>query len=163
MCTAQGSQWFQVCILPNPPSPAHPSLSAGGTNFDEHQLITLCSHSRQALKKYVLANNKLDGISDGVFTTQFNKALQKGSDSGVFARPKGTLSPTIAPTHHASHDFANCTTRCVASICTSSSFNLHHTATVTEPQADLVAANRHLRHSKACRPNQGCSSRSASC
>ncbi|GIZ47708.1 hypothetical protein CKM354_001079300 [Cercospora kikuchii] len=46
--------------------------------------------SRQAIKKYVQANNNLTGVSDAVFTAQFNRALQKGSDSGVFARPKGT-------------------------------------------------------------------------
>ncbi|PPJ55585.1 hypothetical protein CBER1_03723 [Cercospora berteroae] len=56
--------------------------------------------SRQAIKKYVLANNNLTGVSDAVFTAQFNRALQKGSDSGVFARPKGTSGPVklAAPT-----------------------------------------------------------------
>lgn len=47
-------------------------------------------HSRQAIKKYVLANNNLSGVSEAAITTQFNKALQRGSESGVFARPKGT-------------------------------------------------------------------------
>ncbi|CAK1365930.1 Histone H1 [Cercospora beticola] len=59
--------------------------------------------SRQAIKKYVQANNNLTGVSDAVFTAQFNRALQKGSDSGVFARPKGT-SGTVklaAPTSKA--------------------------------------------------------------
>ena len=63
--------------------------------------------SRQALKKYVLANNNLSGVSDAAFTTQFNRALQKGSDSKVFARPKGTLSQTIATTPQPSCDCAN--------------------------------------------------------
>ncbi|KAF2211936.1 hypothetical protein CERZMDRAFT_106238 [Cercospora zeae-maydis SCOH1-5] len=49
--------------------------------------------SRQAIKKYVLANNNLAGTSDAVFTAQFNRALQKGSENGVFARPKGTSGP----------------------------------------------------------------------
>ncbi|KAF7198160.1 Histone H1, partial [Pseudocercospora fuligena] len=44
--------------------------------------------SRQAIKKYVLANNNLAGVSDNAFTVQFNKALQKGSDNGTFLRPK---------------------------------------------------------------------------
>jgi histone H1/5 len=59
----------------------------------------MCYHnSRQAIKKYVQANNNLGGVTDATFTTQFNKALQKGSDSGVFARPKGTNFPTITTT-----------------------------------------------------------------
>ena len=45
------------------------------------------------------ANNNLSGVTDAVFTSQFNKALQKGSDSGVFARPKGTYYRTIITTH----------------------------------------------------------------
>ena len=48
--------------------------------------------SRQAIKKYVQANNNLSGVSDNFFTAQFNKALQKGSESGVFTRPKGMCS-----------------------------------------------------------------------
>lgn len=47
--------------------------------------------SRQALKKYVLANNNLGGVTDAQFTTQFNRALTRGSETGVFTRPKGTL------------------------------------------------------------------------
>lgn len=53
------------------------------------------NNSRQTLKKYVKANNNIGDISDAVFTTQFNKALMKGSDSGVFSRPKGTFPRTI--------------------------------------------------------------------
>ncbi|RMX79739.1 hypothetical protein D0867_16448 [Hortaea werneckii] len=44
--------------------------------------------SRQAIKKYVHANNKLDGISDKAFTTQLNRAIASGSEKGVFSRPK---------------------------------------------------------------------------
>ncbi|KAK3055944.1 hypothetical protein LTR09_003178 [Extremus antarcticus] len=46
--------------------------------------------SRQAIKKYVQANNNLSGVTDAAFNTQLNRALQKGSETGVFARPKGT-------------------------------------------------------------------------
>ncbi|KAK4542406.1 hypothetical protein LTR36_006863 [Oleoguttula mirabilis] len=49
--------------------------------------------SRQALKKYVKANNELGSVTDAQFTSQFNRALLKGSESGVFARPKGTSGP----------------------------------------------------------------------
>ncbi|KAF2150007.1 hypothetical protein K461DRAFT_270552 [Myriangium duriaei CBS 260.36] len=49
--------------------------------------------SRQTLKKYVLANNQLGSISDATFTTRFNSALAKGSETGIFARPKGPSGP----------------------------------------------------------------------
>merc|ERR1711981_1191784 len=49
--------------------------------------------SRQAIKKYVHANNKLDGISDKAFTTQLNRAIASGSEKGVFSRPKGPSGP----------------------------------------------------------------------
>ncbi|KAM0694068.1 hypothetical protein Q7P36_006194 [Cladosporium allicinum] len=49
--------------------------------------------SRQALKKYVLANNVLGNVNDATFTSLFNRALAKGSESGVFARPKGPSGP----------------------------------------------------------------------
>ncbi|KAH0239015.1 hypothetical protein KCV00_g10412, partial [Aureobasidium melanogenum] len=45
--------------------------------------------SRQALKKYVQANNNLSSVTEAAFTNQFNRALAKGSESGVFERPKG--------------------------------------------------------------------------
>ena len=60
-------------------------------------------NSRQALKKYVQANNNLGATTDAQFTVQFNKALQRGSDSGVFARPKGTSVPTITFDEHNLH------------------------------------------------------------
>ncbi|KEQ93548.1 hypothetical protein AUEXF2481DRAFT_41789 [Aureobasidium subglaciale EXF-2481] len=47
------------------------------------------AYSRQALKKYVQANNNLSSVTEAAFTTQFNRALAKGSESGVFERPKG--------------------------------------------------------------------------
>merc|ERR1711939_1093642 len=49
--------------------------------------------SRQAIKKYVHANNKLNGISDKAFTTQLNRAIASGSEKGVFSRPKGPSGP----------------------------------------------------------------------
>ncbi|KAL1587089.1 hypothetical protein WHR41_04284 [Cladosporium halotolerans] len=49
--------------------------------------------SRQALKKYVLVNNQLGNVKDAQFTSLFNRALAKGSDDGVFARPKGPSGP----------------------------------------------------------------------
>jgi hypothetical protein len=55
-------------------------------------LTSYFPNSRQALKKYVLANNSLGNVNDATFTSLFNRALAKGSESGVFARPKGTSS-----------------------------------------------------------------------
>lgn len=40
-----------------------------------------------------MANNSLGSISDAIYTARFNQALAKGSESGVFARPKGTSGP----------------------------------------------------------------------
>ncbi|GAB7337514.1 hypothetical protein MBLNU457_g2838t1 [Dothideomycetes sp. NU457] len=53
------------------------------------QLKDRAGSSRQALKKYVLANNNLGSISDAAFTQRFNHALSKGTESGAFVRPKG--------------------------------------------------------------------------
>ncbi|TIA21783.1 hypothetical protein D6C81_03627 [Aureobasidium pullulans] len=52
--------------------------------------------SRQALKKYVQANNNLSSVTEAAFTTQFNRALAKGSETGVFERPKGASGPAPA-------------------------------------------------------------------
>ena len=45
--------------------------------------------SRQAIKKYILANNKLAGTSDAQFNGHINRALTTGEETGVFERPKG--------------------------------------------------------------------------
>ncbi|KAJ5162376.1 Histone H1 [Penicillium capsulatum] len=45
--------------------------------------------SRQAIKKYVIANNKLAIASQGAFDAQFNKAIKSGVDKGEFTQPKG--------------------------------------------------------------------------
>ena len=47
--------------------------------------------SRQALKKYILANNKTNAASPAVFDAQFNKALRTGVEKGDFTQPKGML------------------------------------------------------------------------
>ncbi len=46
--------------------------------------------SRQSLKKYVKANNKLT-VTDAMFDSLFNKALRNGVEKGVFEQPKGML------------------------------------------------------------------------
>ncbi|EWC46640.1 hypothetical protein DRE_04127 [Drechslerella stenobrocha 248] len=47
--------------------------------------------SRQAIKKYVLNNNK--GIKVSNFDTQFNNALKRGVLAGEFVQPKGPSGP----------------------------------------------------------------------
>jgi len=49
--------------------------------------------SRQAIKKYILANNKLAGTSDAQFNSHINRALTTGEETGVFERPKGPSGP----------------------------------------------------------------------
>ena len=46
-------------------------------------------YSRQALKKYILANNKTSAATPAVFDNQFNKALRTGVEKGDFQQPKG--------------------------------------------------------------------------
>ena len=48
--------------------------------------------SRQALKKYIQANN----TTSGQFDSQFNRALRLGAEKGDFVQPKG-ISPNIFP------------------------------------------------------------------
>ena len=58
-------------------------------------LLTL-AYSRQALKKYVKANNDIKA-QDAMFDSLFNRALKTGVDKGVFAQPKGMF---LSSPHH---------------------------------------------------------------
>ncbi|KAJ5884963.1 hypothetical protein N7495_009473 [Penicillium taxi] len=49
--------------------------------------------SRQAIKKYVIANNKITFASQGAFDSQFNKAIKAGVDKEEFVQPKGPSGP----------------------------------------------------------------------
>ncbi|KAM0717575.1 hypothetical protein Q7P37_007427 [Cladosporium fusiforme] len=49
--------------------------------------------TRQVLKKYLRLNFPIQHVSDAQFTSLFNRALAKGSESGAFARPKGPSGP----------------------------------------------------------------------
>ncbi len=56
----------------------------------EHIMLTwIQSHSRQALKKYIQANNNINVPSTKTFDSLFNRTLKAGVDSGDFAQPKG--------------------------------------------------------------------------
>lgn len=50
----------------------------------------LTSHSRQAITKYIKANNKLGTSTDAAITSHINTALRAGETSGDFLRPKGS-------------------------------------------------------------------------
>ncbi|KAI9685900.1 MAG: hypothetical protein M1822_004178 [Bathelium mastoideum] len=50
--------------------------------------------SRQAIKKYIQANNELPkSMSDAAFSSHISRALQSGEDDGTFTRPKGPSGP----------------------------------------------------------------------
>jgi len=49
--------------------------------------------SRQAIKKYVQANNNLGNTTDAQFSSLINRALTSGEEAGVFSRPKGPSGP----------------------------------------------------------------------
>lgn len=51
------------------------------------------SNSRQAIKKYVRANNKLGSTTDAAFDKHISHALKHGEDTGDFERPKGPSGP----------------------------------------------------------------------
>ncbi|PWY67524.1 hypothetical protein BO70DRAFT_374537 [Aspergillus heteromorphus CBS 117.55] len=52
--------------------------------------------SRQSIKKYVQANNKIASASTNAFDSQFNKAIKAGVDKGEFLQPKGPSGPKTA-------------------------------------------------------------------
>ena len=58
-------------------------------------MLTTTTCSRQALKKYILANHKNLSATPAQFDQQFNKALRTGVEKGDFTQPKGML--TFAP------------------------------------------------------------------
>ncbi|CAI7667702.1 hypothetical protein N7533_000598 [Penicillium manginii] len=49
--------------------------------------------SRQAIKKYVSSNNKINVASQATFDAQFNKAIKAGVEKGDFTQPKGPSGP----------------------------------------------------------------------
>jgi histone H1/5 len=55
--------------------------------------LALSFHSRQAIKKYIKANNKLGDITDATFNSHINRALATGEKNGEFLRPKGASGP----------------------------------------------------------------------
>ncbi|PGH06727.1 histone H1/5 [Blastomyces parvus] len=48
---------------------------------------------KQALKKYVQANNRINITSQSAFDAQFNRAVKTGVEKGDFTQPKGPSGP----------------------------------------------------------------------
>jgi linker histone H1 and H5 family len=73
-----------------------PSLSPGRILVSGHLANHIHHDSRQAIKKYVKANNKgLTVTSEAQFDAMFNKALKTGVEKDDFKQPKG-----IPPSPH---------------------------------------------------------------
>lgn len=51
--------------------------------------------SRQAIKKYIQANNNTNAASSNVFDSQFNRALKNGVEKGEFSQPKGMFCHSL--------------------------------------------------------------------
>lgn len=67
--------------------------SPGRIRISQHLANNLHHNSRQAIKKYVKANNKgLTITSDASFDGMFNKAIKNGVEKGDFTQPKGMSS-----------------------------------------------------------------------
>jgi len=49
--------------------------------------------SRQAVKKYIQANNSLGATTDAAFSSHLARALKSGEENGLFERPKGASGP----------------------------------------------------------------------
>jgi histone H1/5 len=45
--------------------------------------------SRQAIQKYIKANNKVDNLSDTAYKGHVNRAIAHGVEKGIFLQPKG--------------------------------------------------------------------------
>jgi histone H1/5 len=50
---------------------------------------TLTRRSRQAIQKYIKANNTIGSVSDNTYKGHVNRAIVKGEETGIFLRPKG--------------------------------------------------------------------------
>jgi len=154
MSSAQGSirQQVRVIFTSSSPPASFPEQCAIQRTLADGSFV---HSSRQALKKYVQANNNLSGVTDAQFSTQFNRALQRGSDAGAFARPKGTSSPTIASTDALSHGVTDGSVRCMPSSLMLLLLFLLYRGAALGRHADIAAVNRPFRPSEACSPDQG--------
>lgn len=86
IASAMLSRRQSVAIFPN-----HAHLTKLLTRVFVAQLKERNGSSRQALKKFVKANNSIT-VTEKMFDSLFNKALKSGVEKGVFEQPKG-MSP----------------------------------------------------------------------
>jgi len=84
--SAQGEKWQQVSF------PQMLALLRACILLQAHPADVNHYNSRQAIKKYVKANNKITITSEAQFDSMFNKALKSGVDKGDFTQPKGMLN-----------------------------------------------------------------------
>lgn len=66
----------------------------------------LSFNSRQSIKKYVMANNKISVASQNAFDAQFNKAIKVGVEKGEFIQPKGMYNGSLPSRFYSFHVFA---------------------------------------------------------
>ncbi|KPI45366.1 Histone H1 [Cyphellophora attinorum] len=79
-----------------PKKAAAPAAHASYKDMIKEAILNLKERngsSRQAIKKYVKANNKITTTSETQFDSLFNKALKSGVDKGDFSQPKGPSGP----------------------------------------------------------------------
>jgi len=79
-----------------PKKAAAPAAHTSYKNMIKDAIIQLKDRngsSRQAIKKYVQANNKLSATTPKVFDSMFNRSLKSGVESGDFTQPKGPSGP----------------------------------------------------------------------
>ncbi|CAI7575695.1 unnamed protein product [Penicillium glandicola] len=72
------------------------SADSANTDMIKDAIISLKERngsSRQAIKKYVQSNNKINVTSQSVFDSQFNKAIKAGVEKNEFTQPKGPSGP----------------------------------------------------------------------
>jgi linker histone H1 and H5 family len=92
-CKAQRQNWQQVRVFTILPCFDFPALFRSHS-YSQAPGWHCPPHSRQAIKKYVKANNKgLTITSEASFDVMFNKAIKTGVEKGEFTQPKG-MSPS---------------------------------------------------------------------
>lgn len=77
-------------LFPLPRSTRRPFLPYHATNLFSSYF------SRQAIKKYVSSNNKINVASQATFDAQFNKAIKAGVEKGEFTQPKGKSHSSLS-------------------------------------------------------------------
>ena len=66
-------------------SPRHAFVPTDWRTRADHDGV----YSRQAIQKYIRANNNLGDITDNAFKGHVNRAITAGEEKGDFTRPKG--------------------------------------------------------------------------